>query len=105
MSSPHHIPPDEGSDEEVVRALDDRLTESAKVIEYRREITAMAWKKLPGPHKKSLQNTAKTLAGNDAELEAIYSQSVLIIDHMNQRATINTDPNALLPADQYRFWS
>ena len=104
MSSPHYTPDNEAGDA-VVLALDDRLTESEKAKEYRRRITTMAWSKLPATHKKSLQNAAKTVAAGDRDLEAIYSQSVLIIDHVNQRANINTDPTTLLPADQYRFWS
>jgi len=104
MSNPHHAPDNTAGDTAVL-ALDDRLTESERAREYRRNITTMAWKKLPTSHKKSLQNAAKTVAAGDRDLEAVYSQSVLIIDHVNQRANINTDPSKLLPADQYRFWS
>jgi len=51
-----------------------------------------------------MQKVAHKVAGDDSELVAAYSQALLVINYVNQRANIHTDPTVLLPEDSYRFW-
>lgn len=81
--------------------------DSAEGEAYRRTISHIAWDALSPSDKLALQEAAKTVAGDDAELDAAYFQAVLIADYVasKQSNRIKTDPSNLLAPAEYRFWS
>ncbi len=84
--------------------LDEHFIDTAKAQEYRLKISKTAWTTLSTREQTSLQEVTHMLTGDDQDLGAAYTQAVLIVNYVNQRANINADPTLLLPDEAYRFW-
>ncbi|HSX16082.1 MAG TPA: hypothetical protein VLF40_04790 [Candidatus Saccharimonadales bacterium] len=84
--------------------LDDFLAISDQANEFRKKISRTAWNRLSAVEQAALKEAATMVTGNDEDLQALYTEAVLIVNHMHHQAQPHSDPAKLLAAEHYRFW-
>ena len=102
MKSSHQSSVDTSNNGGII--LDNSLADSTKGREYRQAISETAWNELTEQERVSLSQVSRTVAGNDPELSAAYSQAMLIVGYVHRHTNIDSNPVVMLPAEHYRFW-